>query len=125
MTIDFVSRTIVLTKKEMTAARRFGSDAYKELQAARRDNPGYELVTVTRTVKTQRETYKGLTYAYMEKYIKSHDDAEETIWREYMIYRGTPINPADQLPVAYNYNQMKAWFLGKYEEIAKFYESIA
>ena len=125
MTIDFVSRTIVLTKKEMTAARRVGSDAYKELQAARRDNPGYELVTVTRTVKTRRETYKGLTYAYMEKYIKSHDDAEETIWREYMIYRGTPINPADQLPVAYNYNQMKAWFLGKYEEIAKFYESIA
>ena len=83
------------------------------------------VITVTRTVKTQRDTYKGLTYAYMEKYIKSHDDAEETIWREYMIYRGTLINPADELPVAYNYNQMKTWFLGKYEEIAKFYENIA
>lgn len=63
MTIDFVARTIVLTKKEATAARRYGSDAYKKLQNARRDNPGYEVVTVTRTVKTQRETYKGLTYA--------------------------------------------------------------
>ena len=60
MTIDFVARTIVLTKKEMTAARRYGSDAYKELQNARRENPGYEVITVTRTVKTQRETYKGL-----------------------------------------------------------------
>ena len=125
MTIDFVSRTIVLTKKEMTAARRFGSDAYKELQNARRENPGYEVITVTRTVKTQRETFKGLTYAYMEKYIKTHDDAEKTIWREYKIYRGTPLDPADELPVAYNYNQMKEWFLEKYEEVAKFYKDIA
>lgn len=125
MTIDFVARTIVLSKKEMTAARRYDSTAYKKLQDARRDNPGYEVVVTTKTVKTQRETYKGLTYAYMEKYIKAHDDAEETIWTEYMMYRGTPINPADELPVAYTYNQMKVWFLAKYEEIAKFYENIA
>ena len=49
MTIDFVSRTIVLTKKEMTAASCYGSDAYKALQNARRDNPGYEVIVVTRT----------------------------------------------------------------------------
>ena len=125
MKINMFERTIVLTKKEMNAASRYGSTAYKELQNARRDNPDYRVVTVTKTVKTQRETYKGLTYAYMEKYIKTHDDAEETIWAEYMMYRGTPINPADELPVAYTYNQMKVWFLGKYEEIAKFYENIA
>lgn len=125
MKINMFERTIVLTKKEMNAASRYGSVAYKELQNARRENPGYEVITVTRTAKTQRETYKGLSYAYMEKYIKTHDDAEETIWAEYMMYRGTPINPADELPVAYNYNQMKIWFLGKYEEIAKFYENIA
>lgn len=125
MKVNMFERTIVLTKKEMTAASRYGSDAYKELQNARRDNPGFEVVTVTRTVKTQRETYKGLTYAYMEKYIKSHDDAEGTIWAEYMMYRGTPINPADELPVSYNYNQMKVWFLDTFEEIAKFYENIA
>ena len=125
MTIDFFSRTIVLTKKEMTAARRFGSDAYKELQAARRDNPGYELVTVTRTVKTQRETYKGLTYEYMEKYIKTHDDEKGTIWREYKICRGKPLDEKDLIPVPYTYREMREWFLGKYEAIAKFYENIA
>ena len=125
MKINMFEHTIVLTKKEMTAASRYGSDAYKELQDARRDYPGYEVVIVTRTVKTQRETHKGLTYAYMERYIKAHDDEKKTIWGEYMKYRGTPINPADELPVAYTYNQIKVWFLGKYEEIAKFYESIA
>lgn len=125
MKVNMFESTIVLTKKEMSAASRYGSNTYKELQNARRDNPGFQVIVATHKVKTQRETYKGLTYAYMEKYIKSHDDAEETIWREYMIYRGTPIDPADELPVAYNYSQMKAWFLDKYEDVAKFYENIA
>ena len=125
MKVNMFERKIVLTKKEMTAASRYGSDTYKALQDARRDNPGFEVVIVTRTVKTQHETYKGLTYKYMERYIKSHDDAEETIWKEYMICRGTPIDPADELPVAYTYSQMKLWFLGKYEAVAKFYENVA
>ena len=125
MKINMFEREIVLTKKEMTAASRYGSDAYKELQNARRDYPGYEVVIVTKTVKTQRETYKGLTYEYMERYIKSHDDAEETIWKEYMIYRGTPLDPADERPAAYTYSQMKSWFISKYEAVAKFYENVA
>ena len=125
MTIDFVARTIVLSKKEMTAARRYDSVAYKKLQDARRDNPGYEVVVTTKTVKTQRETYKGLTYEYMERYIESHDDEERTIWAEYKMYRGEPLDPADELPAAYTYSQMKAWFISKYEAIAKFYKDIA
>ena len=124
MKVNMFERTIVLTKKEMTAASRYGSDMYKKLQDARRDNPGYRVITVSRKVTTQRETYKGLTYAYMEKYIKAHDDEKKTVWAEYMLYRGKPINPNDELPVAYNYRQMKEWFLGKYEEIAKFYENL-
>lgn len=125
MRINLTERTIVLTKKEMTAASRYGSDAYKALQAARYDNPGYEVIVVTRTVKTQRETYKGLTYAYMEKYIKSHDDEKETIWAEYKMYRGEPLDPKDEIPVPYTYKEMREWFLGKYEAVAKFYENVA
>lgn len=124
MTINFADRTISLTKKEMTAASRYGSDMYKKLQNARRDNPGYRVITMSRKVITQRETYKGLTYAYMEKYIKAHDDEQQSVWAEYMMYRGNPIDPNDELPVAYNYRQMKEWFLGKYKEIAKFYEDL-
>lgn len=39
MKVNMFERKIVLTKKEMTAASRYGSDAYKELQNARRDIP--------------------------------------------------------------------------------------
>ena len=125
MTINETTRRIILSKKEMTAASRFGSDDYKALQEARRDYPGFTVTTITRKVNTQRETYKGLTYAYMERYIKAHDDEQETIWAEYMMYRGTPVNPADALPVAYTYAQMKGWFLSKFDAVAKFYENIA
>ena len=39
MTINYSSRTIQLTKKFAKAAEKFGSDEYKNLQEARRDNP--------------------------------------------------------------------------------------
>ena len=83
MIINYAAHTITLTKKEMTAASRFGSDEYKELQTARRDYPGFTVTTAIRKVNTQRETYKGLTYAYMEKYIAAHDDEACTIMAEY------------------------------------------
>ena len=125
MIINSAARTISLTKKEMTAARRVDSPEYKKLQNARRDYPGFTVITVSRKVKKQRETYKGLTYAYMERYIKAHDDEQETIWAEYNMYRGTPICPDDEIPTPYTYTQMKAWFLGKFEAVAKFYQNIA
>lgn len=125
MKVNMFERKIVLTKKEMTAASRYGSDAYKALQEARRDNPGYEVVIVTRTVKKERETYKGLTYEYMEQYIKTHDGEESSTWRDYHIYRGKPIDPKDEIPVPYTYREMRDWFLEKYEAVAKFYENIA
>jgi hypothetical protein len=40
------------------------------------------------------------------------------------MYRGTPIRPEDELPESYTYAQMKEWFIGKYETIAKFYKDI-
>ena len=122
MKINMYEHTIVLTKKEMTAASRYGSEAYKELQSARRDYPGFEIVTITRTVKTQRETFKGLTYEYMEKYIEAHDDSG-SIMVEFKIRCGNPIDPADQLPTPYTYAENKAWFLDKFEAVAKFYEN--
>ena len=122
MTINTTARTIILTKKEMTAASRFGSDAYKDLQQARRDYPDFRVTTITRKVNTQRETFKGLTYEYMEKYIKAHDDSG-SIMVEFKIRCGNPIDPADQLPTPYSYAENKAWFLEQFEAVAKFYEN--
>ena len=123
MIINHSARTISLTKKEMTAARRVASPEYKELQTARRDYPGFTVITISRKVKTQRETYKGLTYAYMEKYIIAHDDDQQSIMAEYKMYRGISDDPLMYIPNPYTYHEMKEWFLGKFEAVAKFYEN--
>ena len=41
-----------------------------------------------RAASKKKESFKGLTYAYMEKYIANHDDDNQTIMREYEMLRG-------------------------------------
>ena len=62
MTINYSSRTIQMTKKFAKAAEKFGSDEYKNLQEARRDNPTFKIVVVSRKTSSKKDTYKGLTY---------------------------------------------------------------
>ncbi len=44
MYINFEKKTIELSKTEMTNASRYGSQAYNDLMAARRDNPDFRIV---------------------------------------------------------------------------------
>lgn len=123
MRINPNARTITLSKREATCAYRVGTPEYKELQNVRRDYPGFAVKVTSRKVTTQRETFKGLTYAYMEKYIIAHDDDQRSIMAEYKMCRGISDDPLMQIPTPYTYNEMKAWFLGKFEAVAKFYEN--
>ena len=80
ITISARTNSLGLTKSFAAKAAIFGSDEYKMLQEARRDYPGYK-VTVGKT-KEAKNIYAGLDYAYMEKYIKSHDDDKQSIMNE-------------------------------------------
>ena len=44
MTINYTSKTIELTKAEEKAARKYGSDMYQDLKAARADFPAFRVV---------------------------------------------------------------------------------
>ena len=123
MKINPNARTIALSKREATTAFRVGTPEYKQLQNARRDYPGFAVKVTSRKVTTQRETFKGLTYKYMEKYITAHDDDKKSIMAEYNMYRGKSEDPAALLPEPYTYHEMKVWFLDKFEAVAKFYEN--
>lgn len=121
MFINFLDRTIELTKKEMKAAGRYGTDEYNALVVARKDNPGYRVIVTVRKVKTvKKDTYKGLTYKYMEAYIEAHDK-DQSIMKQYRINRGLCENLADNVPEPYTYQEMKTWFLDQFKEIAEFY----
>lgn len=117
MTINFTNNTIEMTKTESTAASKFGSKAYKQLQEARKDYPTYTVVI--KAVSSKRENLKGLTYDYMEKYIAKHDDENHSAMEKYNMLRG---NTEDVLADSLTYGEIKKWFLNQFPEIAEFHK---
>lgn len=75
------SKTLEITKKFASMASRFGSDEYMELKAARSEFPTFKVVTKT-TSRKSKDSFKGLTYEFMENYIKSRSNSEIII-KEY------------------------------------------
>ena len=117
MTINFKKNAIEMTKTESKAASKFGSDMYKQLQEARRDYPTYTVVI--KATSSKRESLKGLTYDYMENYIKKHDDENHSAMEKYKMLRG---NTEDVLADSLTYGEIKKWFLSQFPEIAEFHK---
>jgi len=114
-------RTLEITKKFDKASSRYGSDEYKELQNALAENPGFKVVVKSSTSK-KKETYKGLTFEYMEKYISTHDVEDGSIMAEYEMMRGTSEEALDACAESMSYHEIKAWFLDTYPAIAEFHK---
>ena len=114
------NHTIEVTKKFATAAARYGSDEYKTLQEVRRDYPSYKVVTVAH--KAAKTTFKGLSHAYMEKYIVAHDDEEKSIMSEFKMLTATCGGTDDMLLEAASYHEIKDWFFDTFPEIKQFHE---
>lgn len=121
LTINNKARTIEMTKKFEKAASRFGSDEYKMLQEARKDYPAYKVVVKASTAKG-KESFKGLTYEYMEKYIAAHDD-DKIIMAEYKMLRGLSDEAQEMNAAACSYGEMKKWFFDKYPAFKEFTEN--
>ena len=125
MNINMKKNAIELTKKEAAAAAKFGTTEYKQLQEARRDYPTFSVKTVSQKPATKKNTFKGLTYEYMEMYIQKHDDAEKSIMAEYLMLRGKTDEAEEALAESFTYQEMKEWFLKKFPAIASFHEARA
>ena len=122
LTINNKARTIEMTKKFEKAASRFGSDEYNMLQQARKDYPTYKVVVKASTAKG-KESFKGLTYEYMEKYIAAHDDDDKTIMAEYKMLRAISDEAKEMSAAARPYGEMKKWFFDKYPAFKEFTKS--
>lgn len=121
ITISRTNKTIEITKKFDKLASKFGSDEYNALQEARRDYPTYKVVVASPKSGTKKNSYKGLTFEYMEKYIKSHDDEEKTIMSEYLDLRGESDEAKENLAESVSYLEIREWFLDKFPAIKKFH----
>ena len=85
------------------------------LQRARQDYPTYTPVIKRIKRNPSKETYKGLTYAYMERYIETHDNAETIM----AVYREKRLI-SECHGKARRYPAIKKWFLKQYPEVEKF-----
>lgn len=122
MFVNTKKMAIEVSKKFAAAAYKYGTQEYQELQEVRRDYPNFTVVIATRKASTKKETFKGLTYTYMETYIEAHDDSKKSIMAEYEMLRGVSEAAREALAEPCSYNEVKSWFLKKFPEIANFHK---
>lgn len=112
---DHDARCIVMDRTFYKNSSNIRFDEYAMLQRARQDYPTYTPVIKRIKRNPNKETYKGLTYAYIERYIESHANADE-IMAEYKELRLI----SECHCKARRYPKIKKWFLKKYPEVEKF-----
>lgn len=111
--IDFAGRKIVIAKKFSENASRVNTAEYHELQKVRNDYPDF-VVTVRSIRKNEnKESYLGLNYAFMEKYIMMQPEAEKRM-KEYQDKRLISECHSIRFPA------IKQWFLKTYPEIKNY-----
>ena len=117
--LNHKNHTIEMNKTFSAAASKYGSPEYVELQNARRDYPTYLIVTVAK--KAAKSDYKGLTYEYMEKYIKTHDNEEKSIMAEYLMLRGLDEAGKGVDAESADYTAIREWFFQAFPAIEQFH----
>ena len=114
--INYADRKIILSSAFEKRAFTPGTVEYDQLQAVRRDFPDFALVTRKFKTNTKQEHYRGLSYDFMRDYIKSHEADPKPVLHELDEQIG--ISKCHSLNK--RYPSIKAWFLERYPEIAKF-----
>lgn len=112
---DHDARCIVMDRTFYKNSSNIRFEEYTMLQRARQDYPTYTPVIKRIKRNPNKETYRGLTYAYMERYIESHANAE-AIMAEYRELRLI----SECHCKARRYPAIKKWFLKQYPEVEKF-----
>lgn len=130
--INDKNHTIEITKKFATAAKRFGTPEYEDLQTVRRDYPRYRIEIKSPAKKA--DCFKGLTKKYMQTYIekkiavrdneikKGNDPEAENefmpVLVNFYLLCGKNENGEDQeFAAAATYGEIKKWFLDQFSEL--------
>ncbi len=112
--IDFTKRKIIMDRTFAKLVEDTRSPEYEHLQRVRQDYPDFTVVQNHIRTNSNKKTYAGLTYDFMEGYILAHGTNE--IAREYYHMREI----AECQGKAFRYPVIKSWFLDKFPEIVRF-----
>ena len=108
--INSKNRTIEISKKFEAAAKHFATQEYENLQTARSHYPNYRVVV--RATAKKGDHYKGLTFDYMEKYIKAHN--MDLLVTFYTLCGKTSEGEEQDFAAAATYGEIKKWFLEQF-----------
>ncbi|MBR5156985.1 MAG: hypothetical protein IKW59_04370 [Clostridia bacterium] len=99
----------VVTKAFQKQARIYGTEEYKLWKKVLSENPNVTMTVKTIKKNPDKKTYKNLTYANMERYIKTQDNSEELLEELRMERERSEIqtNP---------YRAVLAWFLKNFPD---------
>lgn len=124
MNLNYENKTIEMTKNEAKKAGDISSSEYAQLATMRASFPNYEIVIKKATKR--RETFKGLSYAYMENYIKTNanDENKNSLLEEFYTMRGYVNGKKNDFVDQASYGEIKNWFLLNFPEIAEFNKKV-
>ena len=111
--VDFITSTIIITKKFYNAASVLNSPEYKEMMQLRRDNPDFTIALREIKKKEGKKSYRNLNYENMRTFIENYETDDDT--RADRIKEFEKVKELSQVqsgPYAY----VKTWFLKMYGE---------
>ena len=94
------------------------SSEYAHLQQVRQDYPTYTVIRRQIRTNPKKESYKGLTYAYMEDYIMTHGSAEDI--RKNLAEYEELLLLSECHSRSRRYPAIKRWFLEMYPEVVTY-----
>lgn len=112
--VDHINRNILISKAFAKASMQINSEEYKTLLDVKTAYADYSIVQREIKKNPQKESYRGLTYEYMERYIELHDGRNSKVMNEYQEKR--LIAQCHSI----RYAHIKKWFLETYPEIEDF-----
>ena len=116
--VDFAKKRIVMDRAFAKNCANPASEEYIQLQRVRQDYPNFTVSTRTCKPNPEKESYKGLTYEYMEHYILTHE-GKDTVLEVLDEYNELRLL-AECHSRSRRYPVIKRWFLAKYPEIMEF-----
>ena len=112
--VDVVKERIYVTAAFRKACANIESDEYTLLQIIKLDNPTFKVEERSIKKNPNKESYRGLTYEYMERYILLHDGENSDVMDEYKEMRLIAECHSISFP------KIRDWFLETYPDVKNF-----
>ena len=114
MTINFNTKTIELTKTEMTEASKYGSEMYRNLMDARRDNPDFRVTEIKTKAKKFKTPLDSLNLATIKAYVKVNGSADQK--QKFLTISNATIDEDGIFHAAQSFFDIKKWFLAEFPQ---------